>query len=166
MRGVVRQTGVMFGPACCRSGRMRRLIVLLCLLAPLAVCWATAAAQQRPTLRAELLRCRTGDTPVTRSATFRASMPAARRTRRMAMRFELRQRLRAGAEFRRVRVPDWTRWERSEPRAAGFVFTRRVQRLRSGAAYRAVVVFRWYDAQGDVQREARRLTEQCVQPAR
>jgi hypothetical protein len=160
----VRQTGVTLGPACCCSGEMRRLVLLLCLLAPLALT-ATATAQQRPTLRAELLRCRTGDTPATRSATFRASMPSARRTRRLAMRFELRQRLRAGAEFRRVRVPDWARWERSEARAAGFVFTRRVQRLRPGAAYRAVVVFRWYDADGDVQREARRLTEQCVQPA-
>jgi hypothetical protein len=143
---------------------MRRLVVLLCLLAPLPA--APASAQQRPTLRAELLRCRTGDTAGTRSATFRASMPAMRRTRRMAMRFELRHRRRAGAEFRRVRVPDWDRWERSEPRSAGFVFTRRVQRLRRGVAYRAVVVFRWYGAGGSVQREARRLTEQCVQPAR
>jgi hypothetical protein len=143
---------------------MRRLAVLPCLLAPLPAAGA-AAAQQRPTLRAELLRCRTGDTAATRTATFRASMPAARGTRRMAMRFELRQRRRAGAEFRRVRVPGWDGWERSEPRSAGFVFTRRVQRLRRGVAYRALVSFRWYDADGDVQREARRLTEQCVQPA-
>jgi hypothetical protein len=147
---------------CCCQG-MRRLAFLLCLLAPLGAASA-ATAQERPTLRAELLRCRTGDSAATRAATFRASMPAARGTRRMAMRFELRQRRREGSRFRRVAIDGWGDWERSEPRSPGFVFTRRVQRLRPGVAYRALVVFRWYDAGGDVQREARRLTEQCAQP--
>jgi hypothetical protein len=142
---------------------MRRLLVLIVLPAVLAP--AAASAQDRPPLRAELLRCRTGDTAATRTATFRAGMPTARGTRRMAMRFQLRER-RAGAnDFRPVRVPHWAGWERAEPRARGFVFTRRVDSLRPGAAYRALVVFRWYDADGDVQREARRLTELCAQPA-
>jgi hypothetical protein len=143
---------------------MRRILVLSCLLAPFAAA-AGAAAQERPALRAEMLRCRTGDTAATRNATFRASMPAADGTRRMAMRFTLRERRGATGDFESVSVPDWSGWERSEPRAPGFVFTRRVQRLRPGAAYRAQVVFRWYDRDGDVQRETRRLTELCSQPA-
>ena len=142
---------------------MRRLLVLI--LLPAVLVPAAASAQDRPPLRAELLRCRTGDTALTRTATFRAGMPTARGTRRMAMRFQLRERRTATGDFRAVRVPHWSDWERAEPGAPGFVFTRRVDRLQPGAAYRALVVFRWYDADGDVQREARRLTELCAQPA-
>jgi hypothetical protein len=144
---------------------MRRLLALACLLVPLAAP-AGAAAQDRVRLRAQLVSCRTGDAPSERAATFRASMPAMRRTRRMLMRFELRRRVAGRLAFRRVDVPAWRDWARSEPRRDGFVFTRRVDGLRAGADYRALVRFRWYDADGREQRRTRRLTELCEQPRR
>ena len=145
---------------------MRRLALLACLLVPLAATATAASAQDRVRLRAQLVRCQTGEAPSQRAATFRASMPAMRRTRRMLMRFELRQRTAGRLAFRRVDVPAWRDWARSAPRRDGFVFTRRVDRLRAGADYRALVRFRWYDADGREQRRTRRLTGLCEQPRR
>src|SRR3954465_10215539 len=152
---------------------MRRLAAIACLLAPLAAPAAARAARQRPPLRARrrpgpdrarLVACTTGPSAAARRATFTASMPAVAGVARMAMRFDLLQRMHGDAEFARVALPAWGRWERSEPGRTGFIWTKTVRALRAPGAYRARVLFRWYDASGRVVRRARRLTPVCRQP--
>src|SRR3954447_1674467 len=77
---------------------MRRLAAIACLLAPLAAPAAAAAAPERPPLQARLVACTTGPGAPARRATFTASMPAVARTARMAIRFDLLQRMEAVAE--------------------------------------------------------------------
>src|SRR3954471_22154702 len=146
---------------------MRRLAAIACLLAPLAAPAAPAvagAAQARPPLRARLVACTTGPSAAARRATFTASMPAVARAARMAMRFDLLQRMEGDAEFARVALPAWGRWERSEPGRTGFIWTKTVRALRAPGAYRARVLFRWYDPSGRVVRRARRVTPVCREP--
>jgi hypothetical protein len=146
---------------------MRRALLLLLLAAALGP--AAASAQDpaaKPALSAALTACGTGATPGERFALFTGSMPARPGTRRMWMRFDLFERSGPAARWARVPAPSFGRWERSQPRRAGFVYTKRVERLRDAAAYRAVVRFRWFDARGAVQRTTRRTTPVCVQPDR
>jgi len=152
---------------------MRRTPILsLLLLGALAPTFASASAAQeggstgKPPLRASLAACQTGATEEERFAIFTGSMPARRGTVRMAMRFDLYERTGPGGPWRRVSAPDLGRWERSQPLRAGFVWTKRVERLRDGAAYRSVVRLRWYAARGRVQAELRRTTPVCRQPDR
>jgi len=144
---------------------MRRapfLVLVLLLALP-----AGASAQERPSLGAQLAACESGPDPAQRFAIFIASMPALAGTRQMSMRFDLMER-RDGARrrWRRLTAPAFGRWDRSkEPGAAGFIYTKRVERLKEAASYRAVVRFRWVDRDGEVQRQARRTTPVCAQPS-
>jgi hypothetical protein len=133
---------------------MRR--ALLVALAVALVAASPAAGALR--LRADVTECTTGATLRDRVAAFTGAMPALPGTERMAMRFDLFDR------ERRVRAAGLGTWERSEPGRAGFVFTKRVEALAAPAAYRARVLFRWYDAEGRVQRRAERRTAVCRQP--
>jgi hypothetical protein len=144
---------------------MRRIATIACLAAPLAAAPATAAAaQERPSLGARLVTCTTGPTPSTRTATFTARMPALAGTQRMWMRFDLLQRTPGQAEYEVVRLPAWGVWQRSQPGRTAFIYTKTVQRLRAPGAYRARVRFRWYDAAGELQRRAQRITRTCREP--
>ena len=129
---------------------MRRLLVLIVpARRPRAA--PRAAAQERPALRAELLRCRTGDTAATRDARRSApACPPRDGTRRMAMRFQLRERRARHGRLRAVRVPRLGGLGALRAARAGLRLHPPRGRLRPGAAYRALVVFRWYDADGDV----------------
>ncbi|MBI5104534.1 MAG: hypothetical protein HZB46_06035 [Solirubrobacterales bacterium] len=140
---------------------MRRLlltiIVLLAALAP-----APAHAGRLP-LEARLTGCTSGPDETARAATFAATMPRIKGAVRMGLRFDLYQRV--GFEpWKRVGVEGWGVWHRSEPRRPGFIYTKRVERLRAPAAYRAVVRFRWYGKKARVLRERRRTTLVCSQP--
>lgn len=149
---------------------MRRLATFACLgvaatvAAPSAARAATTATQQRLPLQARLVSCTTGLAAGARTAAFTASMPAATGTRRMWIRFDLLQRMVGEVSFAPVVLPAWGRWERSEPGRTGFIYTKRVRGLRAPGAYRARVRFRWYDADGRLQRRAQRVTRTCRQP--
>jgi hypothetical protein len=125
---------------------------------------AARSAEPVPKLAARLTSCTTGDDPSRRTAVFTGSMPRVRDAARLAMRFDLYER-RPGRGWRRLAVPNFGRWERSATGVAGFVFDKRVQRLDAPAQYRVTVRFRWYDADGDVLRHARRTSRRCVEPA-
>jgi hypothetical protein len=91
-------------------------------------------------------------------------MPAIKGTRRMWMRFDLLVHGSAPG-FVALKAPGLGLWQRSAPgRAAGFVFTQRVQGLAAPGAYRAVVRFRWYGKGGRLLRAAARETAVCKQP--
>ncbi|MCW2983139.1 MAG: hypothetical protein JWR63_709 [Conexibacter sp.] len=146
---------------------MRRTFptALLALVAAAAAA-APAHAADKVTLSAKLAACTTGADEAERAAVFTGSMPAASATKRMQMRFVLAQRTGAGPKgiYKKVVVPGWGVWEKSEPGRQGFVFTKRIEALAAPAAYRAVVTFRWYDAKGHAQRTATRTTPACEQP--
>lgn len=126
-----------------------------------------------PKLAATLAACETGPEPEQRFAVFTGSMPARRGTYRMSMRFDLEEidpqpsadaSQPAAATPERVAAPKLSRWNRSKPGVAGFVYTKRVTKLASGRWYRAVVRFRWHDRRGRLQRAAKRVTPFCHQP--
>ena len=77
----------------------------------------------------------------------------------LAMRFELQRR--AEGAWKPESPPGFTRWERSAPDAAGFVYEKRVERLAAGSAYRVRVRFRWSAPDGTVLRRAARVSGAC-----
>ena len=131
--------------------------VLLAVLAPAA----GAAHDDDLRLGVERSACASGAFEEDRFAEFTATMPALAGTQRMAMRFSLYERGDRGW-VRLRRVPGFDRWERSERRRSGFVFTKRVEALEVGERYMARVRFRWYDSDGDVQRRATRRSRSCL----
>ncbi|HEV7494950.1 CARDB domain-containing protein [Baekduia sp.] len=140
---------------------------LIALLALLALGSGTAqASADKVTLSAKTTTCTTGADDASRAAAFTGAMPAATQTKRMQMRFVLIQRLGVGPKgtFKKIAVPGWGGWEKSDPRRQAFVFTKRVEALTAPAGYRAVITFRWLDAKGHVQRTTVRTTPICEQP--
>lgn len=145
---------------------MRRtpfVVLLLVLIAAPAARSQDPTPADRPPLRATVEACSTGAAEDARFALFTGSMPARPGTRRMAMRFDLFERTGAGQRWQRLPAPTFGRWERSQPDRAGFVWSKRVERLRPDREYRARVRFRWYDRDG-LQTERRRTTPACRQP--
>lgn len=144
---------------------MRSLLLAVALLASVpAVTSAAEPRQAGPSLRAEAPTCRTGATPDERYAVFTGSMPARPQGDRMAMRFDLQIRKQGERSFTSVRAPSFGRWERSQPGRRGFIYSKRIDGLTAPAAYRAVVRFRWYAADGTVVMTQRRTTPSCTQP--
>jgi hypothetical protein len=130
-----------------------------------AVLLATVAlAGGSPSLAAKVATCTTGQADEERAAAFTGSMPAATATKRMQMRFVLTQRLGTTTKgpFKKLSVPGWGGWEKSDPGRQGFVFTKRIEALTAPASYRAAISFRWLDAKGRVQRTTTRTTPACV----
>jgi hypothetical protein len=146
---------------------MRRptLIVVLVLLASGSGA-AAASAADKVTLSAKTTTCTTGADDASRAAAFTGSMPAASQTKRMLMRFALIQRKGVGPKgaFKKVAVPGWGGWEKSDPGRQGLVFTKRVEALAAPAGYRATITFRWLDGKGHIQRTTTRTTPVCEQP--
>ncbi|HWH94078.1 MAG TPA: CARDB domain-containing protein [Baekduia sp.] len=127
---------------------------------------SASAGDKVRTLSAKTVACTTGADDLSRAAAFTGAMPAAAQTKRMMMRFSLQQRLGPGpgGTFKKLAVPGWGDWEKSDPGRQGFVFTKRVEALAAPAAYRAAITFRWLDAKGHVQRTTTRTTPACEQP--
>jgi len=122
---------------------MRRLLFLTLAIAALL---PAQAMGQKPKLAATLLTCSSGVTPLERSLTVLGSMPATGATNRMWMRFELYHKVPgSGTTFKRVKLPAWNPWIKSDPKVSGLVFERKVDSLMSPANYRVTVRFRWYN---------------------
>jgi hypothetical protein len=141
---------------------MRRFAPLIALTVLVV---APAAQAQAPPLRAKLTACQSGPGVGDRTATFTGSMPAIKGTKRMWMRFDLRQRTPADDAFATIKVPGLGVWQKSSPgRKSGFVFKQRVQGLVAPGEYKAAVRFRWYGAGGKLLRSAKRETATCAEP--
>src|SRR4051812_34515871 len=145
---------------------MRRMLITgaFVLALPGAAAHAATPAVDKPVLAAKLVACTIGTQPGARAATFAASMPAQKGTKRMTMRFRLLQRRGTQGAYQRIALQEWAGDERSQPGRPGFIFTKRVEGLLAPAAYKAVVRFRWYDRKGRLQRESTRTTAACRQP--
>ena len=144
---------------------MRRAAVTALLLALLAAIPAAAQVPVFPLpVKAKLTDCHTGPLVSDRFAVFVGQMPALQGTRRMWMRFDLFERTAADGRWQRVQVPKFGTWQKSLPGKPGFIYEKRVDQLQAPADYRAEVRFRWYDAHGKLQRQARRRTHTCHEP--
>jgi hypothetical protein len=83
---------------------------------------------------------------------------------RMALRIRLYEKIGGDEEFERVSTDELGVWRRSEPGASAFRWTQRVEGLRPGGAYRAVVQYRWDGPNGQEIRSERIRSAPCKQP--
>ena len=157
---------------------MRRpvqLLALLVLVPALGVGAASASAAAKPrvsktvALSASVESCKPGKDAAGGRAVFVGSMPQIAGATRMEMRFELLQA--SGATdpavadgFVKLAVPKWSQWLKSQPDRAGFVYRKKVVGLVGPGVYRALVHFRWRDADGKVVRTTARRSAGCAQP--
>ncbi|MEA2137551.1 MAG: hypothetical protein QOG56_701 [Solirubrobacteraceae bacterium] len=144
-------------------------VAVACLLtgAGAAAAQTPAPAQPReaPPLSATLEACQTSALPAQRVASFVGSMPALADRGKMQMRFELQRRRPVERLWRPLHgVQGFDVWETALPGHSGFVFHKRLDGLRVPYSYRAIVRFRWYDADGALVRRARGRTPACSQP--
>ena len=146
---------------------MRRLALIGSLLALIGASVAAVAHGQssaRPALQAGLATCHTGNALTDRYAVFTGSMPSDTGVAAMAMRFNLLERT-PGGSWTAVSLPHWGVFERTTRAGVpGFIFAKRVQQLAAPARFRAVIDFRWFDANGQLLRSARRKSPVCRQP--
>ena len=142
---------------------MPRLILLVLALAAIA---PAQAMGQKPKLAATLLTCSSGATAPERSLTVSGTMPSVATTHRMWMRFELYEKLPGEATtFKRVKLPAWNTWVKSEEGVSGLVFQRTVDSLVAPANYKVVVRFRWYNAAGKRTKSKTKTSKVCHQTA-
>jgi hypothetical protein len=128
------------------------IAVLLVLLLPAS---ALAAAPASVTL--------TGCTPNERTASFEARMEQIPGAKRMKLRYSLEGR-KPGRAWRRVAAPELAGWRTANPETTRFISERRVTQLVGPSYYRALVRFRWIDADGDVIARAKARSRACWQP--
>ncbi len=123
-----------------------------------------AHADDEIPLAVKVTACQTGADPAERVVVFNGSIPVGDEASRVGMRFELLER-RAGSDtFKRVKVPSFGTWQKSDPGVPGFVVEKRIDQLRPGSDYKVAVKFRWYARNGKVQRQVRRVSAACHQP--
>ena len=120
-----------------------------------------AAARRLASVR--VVECSRGPDAIDRHATFRGAMRRLPGTHGMSMRFSLQERVGDG-RYRTVKAPGLGVWRKSHPAVRRFSHRQRVLDLAEGAAYRAVVSFRWYDTDGELIRRAKRRSRACNQP--
>jgi hypothetical protein len=151
---------------------VRTALLMACVLTAL-VCAETApagAAVRRITAppaagySVTLEQCVTSTVQIERSATFTAQMVATPATQKMALRFELQERMRGETDFHTVIAPGLGVWQRSEPGVKIYKYVKQVTNLAAPEAYRAIVRFRWSGEKGRVLKRAELRTQKCVQP--
>jgi hypothetical protein len=111
-----------------------------------------------------LEQCVTSTVQEERSATFTAQMIATPATQKMALRFELQERMRGETDFHTVIAPGLSAWQRAEPGVKIYKYVKQVTNLAAPAAYRAVVRFRWSGEKGRILKRAELHTQRCLEP--
>jgi hypothetical protein len=141
------------------SRGMRRRLALppLVLAAVLAVAVPQAGGEVNPPATVKLVDCSIDQ----RSGVFHARMHQVDGGDRMWMRFTLL--LKGGDGFQPLKAPGLGRWRKSNPAVGTFGYKQVVRGLQAGAAYRARVDFRWYDAEDTLLETARRTSAPCRQ---
>lgn len=103
----------------------------------------------------------TACTPKERTASFEARMELVPGADRMRLRYTLEAR-KPGRRWRRVAWPELSGWRSSD--ATRFTSERNVGELTGPSHYRALVRFRWLDADGRTIARATRRSRACWQP--
>jgi len=149
---------------------VKTALTMACVLATLACAESAFAGVRRtapplsPGYSVTLEQCVASTVQTERSATFTAQMVATPATQKMALRFELQERMRGEADFHTVVAPGLGTWQRSEPGVKIYKYVKQVTNLAAPAAYRAVVRFRWVGEKGRVLKRAELHTQRCAQP--
>jgi hypothetical protein len=149
---------------------VKTALLMACVLAALACAESALAGVRRtapplsPGYSVTLEQCVTSTVQAERSATFTAQMVATPATWKMALRFELQERMRGETDFHTVIAPGLSAWQRAEPGVKIYKYVKQVTNLAAPAAYRAVVRFRWLGEKGRVLKRAELHTQKCVQP--
>jgi len=138
-----------------RSRILCAFVLALALAAP-------AAARADGPASVHLKECTTGSDPSQRSATYKAWMHSVPGSVRMALRFRLIARY-PGHRPQAVGSSKLSKWHRSHSGVTRYGYKQTVKELAAAGSYRAVVRFRWYDADHNVIRRAKRVSEACVQ---
>ena len=142
--------------------RLRSAYSTLLALAGLALV-APGSAVAAPTASVHVTDCQTGTDAAHRLASYHAQMRAVPGTARMALRFQLIQRVPGAAPQRAGSGTGVSVWHRSRPGVKKFGHLQTVNGLEAGTLYRTSVQFRWYDASGKVIRKAKRTSGSCAE---
>lgn len=138
----------------------RRWVLTLALAcAALSGTAASAHAKKLPgKAQARILDCKQG------SFSVEAAMTTADKTQRLAVRYEILQRL-PGEDFkvRKDALGVATGWVLADPGYTGYKNDQVVSAVTQGATYRVRVRFRWTDATGHVVARTTRITNACKQ---
>jgi CARDB len=126
---------------------------------------AAAQSANPPRASAQLDRCHASLDAAQRYAVFSGVMRSLRAGQdRMDMRFDLFRRAPGAFAFKRVAAPGLGVWKRADAGVGRLKFKQKVEALTAPAAYRAVVSFRWINANGRVFARAQHVTPICQQP--
>ena len=140
----------------------------LSITAVLAVAGLSGAAQARPPVDGGQVASRFAWVKVAscsrteHTAAFYARMRRLAQGQRMWMRFTLLERGRDG-RFTPTSAPGLDRWRKSKPGVMAFGYRQKVRGLAADSSYRARVEYRWYSADGTLQRKLRRRSGTCSQ---
>lgn len=102
--------------------------------------------------------------PGERSATFYARMESISGAARLAVRFQLLERLGRDDDWTRVDVPALRGWRASQLGVKRFGWRQSVENLNQGGAYKARVHYRWAGAGGGIVETATKDTPVCRGP--
>jgi hypothetical protein len=122
---------------------------------------AVSAKSAKRTASVRVSQCVRSDV-LGRSTLFTGRMRAVKGTERMGMRFTLQSRVGRGS-FHTVMAPELAKWHKSKSGVRRFTYRQRVEALEEGVVYRAVVRYRWYDADGHRIRSGKRRSRGCDQ---
>ena len=138
-----------------------RLATLLAVLAVVAVL-PVSTAHAGVTAGVRVVACVGWEPGDPGYVVYAARMRAVPGTARMAIRIRLFERY-GDRRFERVSAVGLGVWKKSRRGASVFRYSHRVEGLRQGADYRAVVHYRWRNADGEVIKTARRRSDVCSQ---
>ena len=138
--------------------------VRFAILVALLVVLAAPAARADTTAGVRMLECTPPDEESPGTVVYRARMSAVAGTARMALRIRLFEKYGDG-RFERVSAEELGIWRKSRAGVSAFRYRQAVEGLHDGATYRAVVHYRWFDAEGEVITTARRRSALCRQDA-
>jgi hypothetical protein len=137
---------------------MRRALLVPAVCAAVIGLFAVPGAAQSIPASVRVVECSFAE----HQATFRGSMHRVAGSARMAMRFTLLERTRAGG-FAPLTAPGLGRWRRAKPGVVSFAYRQVVKALPENAVYRMRVDFRWWAGDGSVMQQLQRNSRTCRQ---
>ena len=135
---------------------LRKPLILPLLAAALAAAAAAApaAGAAKPPASVKVTSCSIEEA----SGAFVGRMRQVAGSERMWLRFRLLEKGAVG--FRARKAPGLGRWRRSKPAVGTFAYRQEVRGLEAGSIYKAEVQFRWYDADGNLVQELKRIARE------
>jgi hypothetical protein len=144
---------------------MWRMLLISTACALVAAAGASTAAGRPSRALTAVERCHAALHAGERSAVFSGTMRSLRRgADRMEMRFDLYRRVKGATTFVHVSALGLGVWNAAARGVRRFRFRQKVANLSAPAAYRALVSFRWTDAEGRQLSRTSQVTPVCWQP--